>query len=125
MCYIWKPLKDLGQQSINDYKDLEVNHTKLYKQNCVDKSCNDQDFLEWVTRQENIEHSVKNNLGKSAKPILVYHINEKKQKGEFFKRFSTMKEVHNELQVSHSHIRNVVEGKSIPKKWWFEYEVRK
>jgi hypothetical protein len=122
ICYVFNPLEDLGQNGIEKYDHLEVNHLKKIDERTIDKSCNDSEFLEWTTHKENMEHSSENHLHPSCRTILAYHLVNKK-KGELYKRFLSFKDAKNELQISHKHIKNVAEGKTKPTKWWFEFEV--
>lgn len=122
ICYVFNPLEDLGQNGIEKYNHLEVNHLKKIDERTIDKSCNDSDFLEWTTHKENMEHSSENHLHPNCRPILAYHLVNKK-KGELYKRFLSFKDAKNELKISHNHIKNVAEGKTKPTKWWFEFEI--
>jgi hypothetical protein len=122
ICYAFNPIKELGQTNIRLYANLEVNHLKKIDEKTIDKSCNDSRFLEWTTKQENMKHCSDNHLHPSCKTLLVYKLLNNKR-GEFYKRFLSFKDVKEELNVSHNHIKNVAEGKTKPIKWWFEYEL--
>jgi hypothetical protein len=64
ICYTFHPIE--GKKCFQDYKELEVNHKDGNTLN------NHKDNLEWVTHNENMQHSYKNNLNKKVRNILQY-----------------------------------------------------
>jgi hypothetical protein len=118
VCYTFHPIQGLNRFEDYDPKIYQVNHKDGNTLN------NHKDNLEWVTKEQNMQHAYDNKLNKKVRPVMQFTLNSDKTKGEFIAEYVSLAKAAKELNIPEHQIREPAKGKRPQKNffWCYKYE---
>jgi hypothetical protein len=103
VCFAFHPIE--GNSSLEDYKDLFVNHKD------GDTLNNNANNLEWTTASENMIHAYNTSLNKKVQGVIQYNKNEDGEIGDLITEYPSIAEAARKTGIVEQEIRNSAQGK--------------
>ena len=114
VCWAFKPID--GLTSFSDYEHLQVNHINGNK---ID---NRAENLEWVDKNQNMQHAYDTNLNQKKRSVRQHRINPDGTVGELISTFDSIAKASKETGEPEHRIRETAKGsKKVPTNYWWKF----